>query len=518
MMFKVPSPCVRAACLLLLLLLPAFAVPPARAQQKQPDARQVNTSILIRWAGKPGVERYRLQLASDAAFGDVVFDQAVVGRQYVVKGLAPGKYFWRVAPAVGETGKFLTTSSVEISESAPGKVEVANVVTPPDIGGWRTATGEVALPVAARLRSGNVFDMLCVNTDGTVYAIDGASGIALWTGRFKPDARRGEETGGGGKAGGFAPLLLSSEGGETSAVVAFDGGVRALRGETGRELWRAKLEGRPASGLATDLNGDGAFEIVVVSNDPDKFYVLDARSGRTLSEKKLEAEAVGAPFPVQLGEVRGVALALKNNRVEIRGADGGALHGDQLKANVTTAPLVVKRGEGGLMVVGTEDGLLALELPAFKLLGRIAVDNDTLRGTISSADLDGDGAPEIILLTKRGRVAMVSTVDGNVKWFAEGATDAASATFADLNADGVLDVVVPGGSAFAIGFSGRDGSLIWKVDEEGGRRAGAANTSPRSLVVAPSSNGGGMVVGSDPSRTGLRAVELPKGSVKTASR
>ena len=85
-----------------------------------------------------------------------------------------------------------------------------------------------------------------------------------------------------------------------------------------------------------------------------------------------------------------------------------------------------------------------------------------------SGDLDalisGDGTSEIIMVTKKGRVALVSTIDGNVRWYSEGAPDAASATFADLNADGILDVIVPGGAAFAIGLSGRDGTLIWNID------------------------------------------------------
>lgn len=133
--------------------------------------------------------------------------------------------------------------------------------------------------------------------------------------------------------------------------------------------------------------------------------------------------------------------------------------------------------------------------------------------------MDGDGTTEIIMVTKRGRVALVSTIDGNVRWYAEGATDAASAAFADLNADGILDVIVAGGAAFAVGLSGRDGTLIWKV-EEGGRSPAPAGDSGnvRGLVVAPSLNGGAVLVGSDPSRTGLRAVELPKGSLKSAAR
>jgi hypothetical protein len=131
--------------------------------------------------------------------------------------------------------------------------------------------------------------------------------------------------------------------------------------------------------------------------------------------------------------------------------------------------------------------------------------------------MDGDGTTEIIMVTKKGRVALVSTIDGNVRWYAEGATDAGSAAFADLNADGILDVIVAGGAAFAIGLSGRDGTLIWKVEESGKSVAGGSG-GVRGLVVAPSLNGGAVLVGSDPSRTGLRAVELPKGSFKAAAK
>ncbi len=88
-----------------------------------------------------------------------------------------------------------------------------------------------------------------------------------------------------------------------------------------------------------------------------------------------------------------------------------------------------------------------------------------------------------------------------------------------MNGDNVLDVIVPGtGSTFALGFSGRDGSLVMRVEESGKARAEKSGGRPRSLVVTPALGGGGWLVGGDPSGTGLRAVELPKGSVKTAAK
>jgi hypothetical protein len=488
--------------------------PPVTAQK--PEAQKLGPSILVRWQGKPGVERYRLQLASDEKFEDIVFDQAVEGRQYVVKGLAPGNYFWRVAPAAAETS--VTYSRPErVSLGVEEKVAVASVLMPSDASGWRTATGEVLRLTAASLRPGGVVDFVGVGSDGRVFAVDGASGISLWTSRFSstPGAQ-----GSGGKPVTFAPLIIGEPQRGAYVVVATQGGVRALLGDTGREVWRANLEGRAASGIATDLDGDGSLDVVVVTEDPEKFYVLNAVSGRVLSSQKLEGQVVGAPYPFSANGKRGVLLGLKKGRVEFRGPDGAIISESKLEGEVTTAPLIAMRGEMPFLAVGSDNGLWAFNLPELKALGAIKADDDAVRGTLAAADVDGDGSSEIVMVTKRGRVALVSTLDGNVRWFAEGATDASSAAFADVNGDGVLDVIVPGGSTFALGFSGHDGSLVMKV-EEGGKSpvaSGRSDEALRSLVVAPSISGGGLLVGGDPARTGLRAVELPKGSVKTASK
>ncbi|MCA1634737.1 MAG: PQQ-binding-like beta-propeller repeat protein [Acidobacteria bacterium] len=498
-------------------LLLTLVGPASLAQNKRPQPpRQVGPSILVRWQGKPGVERYRLQLATDEAFKDIVFDQAVIGRQHVVRELPPGNYFWRVAPAAGETGAYSTPARVTLGNT--GGVEVPDVRMPADTGGWQTATGDVMRPVPAQLRAGGIVDVVGVNAEGMIYAVDGVSGIALWTARYRPDARRGDAVGESPTTP-FAPLVLRVRQDESNVVVAFDGGVRALRGDSGRELWRAKLEGRVTGGVAADVDGDGSAEVALVTANPERLHVLDGASGRVIGGQKLEAEVVGAPYPLKLGEAWGFALSHANGRLEILATNGKLLLETKASDELTTAPLVVTRGTMSVLVVGTNKGLTALSMPEMKILGTIVADDDSVRGTLSAADVDGDGTTEIVMVTKRGRVALVSTVDGTVLWYAEGATDAASATFADLNADGVLDIIVPGGAAFAIGLSGRDGSLIWKVEEAGGRRVeSSVATGARSLVVAETLNGGAVLVGSDASRVGLRAVELPKGALKAAAR
>jgi hypothetical protein len=107
-------------------------------------------------------------------------------------------------------------------------------------------------------------------------------------------------------------------------------------------------------------------------------------------------------------------------------------------------------------------------------------------------------------------------------WYSTGATDAGSATFADLDGDGSLDVIVAAGPAFAVGFAGRSGEMIWKAEDESRRAAsGTASQagSVRGLVTAPVSSGStGYLIGSDPARTGLRAVSLPRGAGKIVAR
>ena len=498
---------------------------PVSNTTQKPEAQQITSSILIRWQGTSGVERYRLQVARDAKFEDIVFDQAVVGREYRITGLAPASYFWRVAPAAGETGRYTKGTPVEVSAADASTSAIptgANVVVASNNAGWRTATGEVTRLVSAQLRAGKGADLVGVNTDGTIYALEGTNGVALWTTRFRPNAKRGEATGSLVPVV-FAPLITPArEAGGSNIVVAFDGGVRALKGDTGREAWRTLLAaGTATGGITTDMNGDGKLEIALVAGSPSTLYLIDPDTGLIISETKLGATVVGSPVAYNVGDGRGVAVSLDNSSVEVRNVKGESVRSVKLEGTVTTAPLIVSTGQGVIMTVGTDKGLDALDAAELKPLGRIVTENDVVRGTLNAIDLDSDGTSEIVMVTKLGRVAVVGTTDGKIKWFAEGATDAGAASFADLNGDGTLDVIVPAGAMFALGFSGRDGSLVWRTEEE---RAAASTASTgatgtmRALTVAPASSDAVFLVGGEPSRVGLRAVELPKGAFKTAGR
>ncbi len=508
--------------LLTLILAAASSAAHVRAQGTAPPA-QTKTSLHLRWPTQEGVLRYRLQLARDEKFQDIVFDRAVFGTEYVVTELGPGKYFWRYAPAVKETGTFTPARPIEIVEDAATNAggdatppRTPNTLTPAANTGWRTTTGSVARPLIAHLRSASSSDVVGVNADGMVYALDGTNGVALWTARFRPSAKRGEPTGSGG-APVFTPVLVEGRDNLTNVVVAFDGGVRVIEGSTGRELWRATLANRVLGGAVAAPAGGGARALLVVG-DNATLTALDPATGKILSETKLDGAIVAAPTVFPAGGGSAVALALAGGTLDVRDHAGQRLRFLKMDTTITTPPLFVTTPRTTIVLVGTENGLISLNAEDLKPLGRIATESDAPTGTLAAADLDGDGAPEVLMLTRRGRLVAVGTTDGKIKWYTPGATDASSAAFADLNNDGVLDVLVAGGQDFARGFSGRDGSLIWKAEEEArGNAQGTEAGHARALVTGTFGNGGAAyVVGTDTAGTGLRAVGLPKDSVKAA--
>jgi hypothetical protein len=504
-----------------LSLLVALTLPsPARAQpaattQTPNVAGQTAVSLKLKWAARPRVRRYRLQVALDEKFTDIVFDRAVVGLEHEVTGLQAGKYYWRVAPATPETGRYTAPALVEATPYAPPTATpttpvapVLAVMRPPTNVGWQAVIGAVARPFAARLRAGKNFDLVALNSDGAVYALDGSDGSALWSARVqgKPTGDAAKEKSGNV----FTPLVLPASAESRSVVViAFAEGVRGLDGETGRELWRTALQGRLAGGTVAQMQGEGgAAEFAIATSDPDMLYVLDGKKGSVVSRTKLNGSIIGMPIPFSHSDVQGVTYVLDNRQLDIRRRDGSAVRAIKFDVPFTTPPLVLATPRGTLVVVGTEHGLIFFEGSELKPLGRITTEKDAPRGRLTAADLDNDGMIEIVMVTKNGRVAVISTA-GKVNWASEGATDAYMATFANLNNDGVLDVVAASGASFALGFSGRDGTLLWRGDDNPKANVTTGDGTLRTLTSSLSSTGAPLLIGGDAGRSAVRAVGLP---------
>jgi outer membrane protein assembly factor BamB len=457
----------------------------------------------LEWRPLAGVSRYRLQIAGDKQFNDMIFDAVVSGHEYVAKNLGPGRYYWRVAAA--NSKRYLKAGQFEVKPTQP----LGSATTRVPVPGWFAVTGEVPIPMAVQLGRGYDADFIATDSDGTVYALDSAIGALFWTSRYRITAQPDKVA-----VRPFVPVIVDATNNTTLVIVAFERGLRALEGLTGTEVWQAALSQGIVGGIAADLDDKPGPEVYLTDDKNNKLLRLNASTGQVESESKLSGKPVGPPVLLNTKNSRALLVPLQGNSIEVRNRNGELVHSIRLGLDLTTAPVAVETVRGVLMLVGTKDGLVAFETTGFRLLGRtVMAGGHYPTASLAVVDLDGDKvADRVVMISNLGRVTAVDLSDGKVKWFADGFNAAASVAFADLNGGAWLDVLVPDNKNFATGLSGSDGMRIWE-STEANRHSGSTKSSVhvRRLAAATLKDGRIIVVGNDPFASGLRAVELRKG-------
>ncbi len=497
----------RASITLVVLL---FACASGLLGQSPLIPKSTDASPRIRWMGQAGVKRYRIQIARDQTFHDVMFDGVVNGLEYVAADLPEGRYYWRVTSADPSTRQSVTTGQFEIKpsgfiERTPTGVEDGPIV----VSGWLAATGEISQPFSAQLRPGRIMDFLGTNSAGTVYALDGATGIALWTASYKLGRANTANSGGP-----FVPLVLKRVNKPTLVIVGYERGLRALEGASGREVWKTEFSENFAGGLIADLNDRAGSELYLSDSTRHRLLVLNAETGQMESEIKLGKKPIGAPI---FTNTQSLLIQLEGNTIEMRKSNGGIVRSLKLASEITCSPALADTARGQLLLVATRDGLNTFDLSSFQLLGRSMLDaTDYPTGALSVADLDGNGRSEtVVVVTRLGKVVAFDLTQGRMKWFADGVPPGSTPSFVDLNGDRSLDVVLPAKDNFAIGISGLDGTRIWESPSPPGNNR-STRTQALRLATADYGDRRIMLVGNDPSGIGLRALELSKGSPAAA--
>lgn len=473
---------------------------------------RTNTSVRLRWGPRPGVSRYRLQLAQDRNFADIVLDRLVNGLESEINDLNPGRYFWRVAPLNGRLGEFSSAGVIDV-RSPPTVIRTPSPAPKVDVppkaiatsGGWRAAVGSISSAVAANLRSTDKLDLVLMSADGVVSALDATTGVALWSSRVLaqpnvPDAGPGTR------------ILISADRSGLGNVVILRGTqVVLFEGRSGRELARSTLPAPVAAGaIISDQSGS---HLVAIDSSRQRLFVLNTIGENTASPLKLPARVIGTPMVFNDQGKASFALAYDSGDIEIRDAAGAVTRSANVNSFATTGPLFVRGRRGDLILVGTREGLTALTAD-LRPLGRMAIPNDAPRGTLVAPDLDADGVAEIIMTTERRHLIAVSSTDGKIVWDVAANDYGEKLAFADINGDHVLDVFTEAGQRFAVALSGRDGSIIWKDDEAPVLATNHATAfESRGLFAVPFGNGL-LLIGAEPARTGLRAINFSKAEVR----
>lgn len=486
-------------------------------------SRLPNPVATIYWNKQKGVKKYRLQIASDEAFNDVRFDGPVIGERYLVRGLPPGRYYWRIAPSGVQARQyrkpvaFLMPGTVSditrVAENIERRVSTID-------SGWLAATGDVAAPVPALLQTGSTSDFIGVNSEGTVYALDGSKGVALWTARYRSNPFSKTRI----PPLPFRPLVTKARNGSSIVpivMVAYDGGVRALNGTTGKEIWRTRLSGSATAGVVSAANSPASRVYLIVANTSESaLVVLNTSSGRIEAQTKLAGPVVnnGTGSPILFGNrnSQNILVPLRGDGIAVYDRGGQLLRTVRTGADITAAPIIVQTLRRQLMLVGTMKGLAVFSTGGdgadFELVQYIGLGNGQPVNSLSSADVDSNGIPEVLAITRDGRISLVDLDLMTARWAVNSfavASDAGNVAFADVDHDGRLDILLPGKDDFAIALSGNDGSVIWRSPMPTVSRAMVkSKTHFRSLAVTTLSTGRLMLVGSDVASGGLRAIEV----------
>ena len=290
------------------------------------------------------------------------------------------------------------------------------------------------------------------------------------------------------------------------AVYAQNGQVTVAEAATGRVMWQAPLGGALLGAPAlADFNGNNRLDMVVTSSignvscyEPDIIWNGSAysQSGNLsymrLWDRSLAGEA--SYTSAAAGDVNGdgtddVAVCTGHTLYILDGRDGSISWNASLPGNIATSPILVRYGTTGMWAAVQSFNYtgISLDRTYLSLFNSQGVESWNKSLSLSSllttflslpspaaADLDGDGIPEMALVTPfetgNGRLYAFEQdgsrlIDGvQLRGQAE-----SPPAIGDFDGDGSPDIVtlswnfsLPGnGKAYVAAFDGANGGPIW---------------------------------------------------------
>jgi hypothetical protein len=308
--------------------------------------------------------------------------------------------------------------------------------------------GEQSSPVLADLDGDKVLELVFASADGRLYAFDnGGMAVPGWPKELGSDGTGGAAVQDFTRYRGLEVFATA-----TDKIYGFHGNGTYIAG------WPVPLdETAPTMPAVGDLDGDSTPEVVVAAGN--SVYAFKT-SGVFASgwPAELDGKIVAAPILADVdGDDRAeVLVGTAAGSAYVLEADGGVRAGwpQQLGSKPLTVPAAVGdldgRGELTLAFVAGATYLTGATIGAFDADGRSRPGfpkqlNRTVAAAPLAVDADGDGLPEILLVTYDGSLLSFER-DGSltagfpVKLLADGVTSTPAAT--DVDNDGFMDLVV----------------------------------------------------------------------------
>lgn len=304
--------------------------------------------------------------------------------------------------------------------------------------------------------------------DGQVHAIDGATGLALWT--FPIGAT-------------IQTVAIGDFNGDTYPDVAagcFDDYVYAINGATGAQLWRKEIPGLWINAVATgDVTGDNIDDVAFANEyltGYDQYCgVINGSTGAFVWDSTVAYVVLDAMIEdidndgVQEAIFTGIDGADQGHLYVRNGSDG------VLEWSYDFGPINHTNGEIDLYAYDLDNDT-DLDLVIGNFLGWrnvIALDgtepslmfaSDSLESfprDLAFADVTGDGDLNIVAATW-DRISVISAVDGSLVWYYAVSGTMYAVGVAEFDGDAIVDVAAGGGAEY-VGTPPNPGKSIWAL-------------------------------------------------------
>lgn len=259
----------------------------------------------------------------------------------------------------------------------------------------------------------------------------------------------------------FAPISAPSRG----PACRLD----ALDAETGESIWLHQV---PADDCTIHAVADPTVErwngrlAVLVSTTENALFDLDPRTGDVRARYDLSSYGYTPPQVVDLTSAAGEELLIVDARgtVQVIGADGTVVWRESLGAYVWTRPVVGDLSGGGepQVALATSDGRLLVFDGTGTQVRAVSAPFASSVTWLSSGQLDGDPAVELVAATADGEVVVVDAATGEVQWSRSFGRYAAVRAIGDGDGDGSAEVFATAADGSVRALAAADGRTVWE--------------------------------------------------------
>jgi outer membrane protein assembly factor BamB len=294
-----------------------------------------------------------------------------------------------------------------------------------------TTNGSIASsPSLSSISNSNYLYIFIASYDGNMYAVNGSDGKKIWN--FSTQGLIYS-----------SPALydINSDGKLEIIFGSYDKNVYALDAETGVKIWNYSTGGKIASSPAVvNMNGD---VLIVFGSYDNKLYALNS-TGNLLWQFEAGDKIESSPAidDVNSDGIYEIAFGSYDNKTYLLNASNGQLIWSYPTNNwITSSPVIANIGGSKKVIIASHDS----NVYCFNANGSInwtfaIPTGGRIQSSPSIADVDLDGVNDVILGSSDSRLYALSGLTGKPIWhYKVNAYIFSSPTIADINGDGNLD-------------------------------------------------------------------------------